>query len=142
MATNQFNNQLGYYQGTLSAPFTATNPGAGVWKFIEWVIVDMPQEMYNTSSYRDSPEIGVTGWWKIEYAFTVNSGTNNDFVFRVDDAPYIKWNARGGNNWALNYSIIKYYEIGDRPSAYIKNLSGGTNSATFMNATLNLIKIY
>ena len=140
---NQFTNQLGYYQSIIDDPTEIAISEAN-----QWVELSIPSTMinnYNTDINRNNPTVQVRGVWKIDMSFTVQGSLNADLKFRcrteTDNMYELKWNARGGNNWSINYTQIVVLEKNANVFMDVNNTSTTTNM-TFVTGIMPLVKLY
>ena len=115
MPTNQFSNPLGYFQANLDSTFTKAINTTGVFEDISPTLTNQEEYQYNTSiDARGNIKFEEKGIWKYDFVGTWNGATNDNMQLRatIFKNPYtlllppVKWNARGGNNWAISYSVM------------------------------------
>jgi len=140
---NQFTNQLGYYQSIIDDPTEVA-----ISEEAQWVEMSIPAtqiEGYNAEIFRQNAKALIRGIWKIDMSFTVQGALNSDLKFRCRTATAnmyeLKWNARGGNNWSINYTQIVQLEKDDVVYMDVQNATG-TSNMTFVTGIMTLVKLY
>ena len=126
--SNQFNNQLGYLGTWINEAKTLTISATSTFEVLQPVLVNDANLQYNAEIFRDTIQLNEKGIWKVDFAGTFSGSTNDDMELKIDNesqqlttAP-VKWNARGGNNWAVSYSVIlNILDTGSNLVLWIKN---------------------
>jgi len=142
---NQFTDQLGYLIASLTSSYTVNIASADTWTIMGNGLTEI--STYNTDVYRDKMMLSIAGIWKIDVSFTVNGATNDDlqFCLKYGDSAYqhpVIWNAKGGNNWNINYSMIIKTEIQNETIYFYMKNETATNNPVFFNGIFSAIKLY
>ena len=145
---NQFNNKLGYLGTWINAEKVQTISATSTFEVFKPVLVDVPSLQYNAEINRDTIQLNEKGIWKVDFSGTFSGSTNDDMELKIDSesqqlttAP-VKWNARGGNNWAISYSVIlSIYNTGSNLVLWIKN-NDDTAEITLKYGILTFVKLY
>ena len=150
---NQFNNQLGYFQGNLEDVADFTPSTTGTFETIDTIeITDQPIYQYNTQlNARGNIQFLEKGIWRIDFVGTWQGATNDDLSIRgkttasvgyINALPEVKWNARGGNNWAISYSVMfQVMESLETLTFELKN-DDDTPTSTLLKGIFTAIKLY
>jgi len=144
---NQFNNQLAYFQGLLSESYEHEIQSIGDWEAIEPVFTDQSAFQYNTLLDRGVIQLSLAGVWRVDVSATFQGSVNDNMEFccntqETGNLPPVKWNARGGNNWAISYAtIFQIFNSDNALTFYIRNTSA-TDTINIPVGTFSAIKLY
>ena len=146
--SNQFNNQLGYLGTWINEAKTLTISATSTFEVLQPVLVNDANLQYNAEIFRDTIQLNEKGIWKVDFAGTFSGSTNDDMELKIDNesqqlttAP-VKWNARGGNNWAVSYSVIlNKLDTGSNLVLWIKN-NDDTAEIVLSHGILTCVKLY
>lgn len=146
--SNQFNNQLGYLGTWINEAKTLTISATSTFEVLQPVLVNDANLQYNAEIFRDTIQLNEKGIWKVDFAGTFSGSTNDDMELKIDNesqqlttAP-VKWNARGGNNWAVSYSVIlNILDTGSNLVLWIKN-NDDTAEIVLSHGILTCVKLY
>tara|TARA_R100001443_G_scaffold112600_1_gene126233 strand:- start:771 stop:1214 length:444 start_codon:yes stop_codon:yes gene_type:complete len=145
---NQFNDKLGYLGTWINAAKSQTVSATSTFEAFQPVLVNDLSLQYNAEIFRDTIKINEKGIWKVDFAGTFSDATNDDMELKIDTesqglntAP-VKWNARGGNNWAISYSVIlNILDTGSNLVLFIRN-NTDTAEISLSHGILTLVKLY
>ena len=146
--SNQFNNQLGYLGTWINEAKTLTISATSTFEVLQPVLVNDANLQYNAEIFRDTIQLNEKGIWKVDFAGTFSGSTNDDMELKIDNesqqlttAP-VKWNARGGNNWAVSYSVVlNILDTGSNLVLWIKN-NDDTAEIVLSHGILTCVKLY
>ena len=145
---NQFNTQLGYFQGVLNAEIGFAIEDQDTWTTITPVITDDAEFQYNTSLDTNTIVLEEKGLWKIDVVATFKGSTNDDMSFcaytvESEELPEVKWNSRGGNNWAISYTAMYYFKNGNNKVSFkVQNNSDTEETITMSFGIFTAIRLY
>ena len=148
MSLNQFNNQLGYFQGVMAEENTFTPDLANEWFAITPDLTDDTNFQYNTDIVSNKIHLSIKGIWKFSMSCTFNGSVNDDMQFCIGTAynttklPPVKWNQRGGNNWAISYSLIFKTLAPTDLDMFIKNEDVAEENIKISRGIFTAIKLY
>ena len=145
---NQFNDKLGYLGTWINEAKTLTISATSTFEVLQPVLVNDANLQYNAEIFRDTIQLNEKGIWKVDFAGTFSGSTNDDMELKIDNeiqqlttAP-VKWNARGGNNWAVSYSVIlNILDTGSNLVLWIKN-NDDTAEIVLSHGILTCVKLY
>tara|TARA_R100001594_G_C4030553_1_gene261171 strand:- start:1028 stop:1468 length:441 start_codon:yes stop_codon:yes gene_type:complete len=144
---NQFNTQLGYFQGFLNAEIDFEIADKDTWTTVTPVITDDSNFQYNTSLDSNTIVLEQKGIWRIDVIATFQGSTNDDMRFTAytsesGNLPEMKWNARGGNNWAISYSAIYKFKNENAVSFKMQNNEAAGETITMSFGIFTAIRLY
>lgn len=145
---NQFNTQLGYFQGFLNAEIGFEISSQDTWTNITPVITDNAQFQYNTSLDTNKIVLEEKGLWRIDLVGTFKGSTNDDmrlcaYTDESGNLPEIKWNSRGGNNWAISYTAMYRFINGNNNIVWrVQNNSAAGEIITMSFGVFTAIRLY
>jgi len=145
--TNQFNTNLGYFQANLEEQFDHTPNAVDTFEIIAPTWTDQSIYHYNAELDRGSMRLLVKGTWRVDFVGTWQGALNDNMQLTIQNGngatyfPPVKWNARGGNNWAISYAMILKIDSPDYVQLYLKN-EDDTAESSLTKAIFSAIKIY
>ena len=145
---NQFNTQLGYFQGFLNAQIGFEIASQDTWTTITPVITDNAEFQYNTSLDTNTIVLEEKGLWRIDVIATFQGSTNDDMRFcayttESGELPEVKWNARGGNNWAISYTAMyQFQKANNKVSFKVQNNDDAGATITMAYGIFTAIRLY
>ena len=151
MALNQFTNQLGYFQANLETQFDHNPTSQNTFDDLRITWTDQPEYQYNTSlGSRGEVQLKVRGIWKIDMVGTWQGATNDNLVLRAkigqgssyNSYPPVKWNGRGGNNWAISYSTLIEVKSDEDVIVFQLKNEDDTAQCSLMLGILTAVKLY
>ena len=145
----QFGDQMGYIVACATEEIEVNIASVGGWITVPPTLSDNASYQYNTEINRGQIKFKVKGIWKVDISCTVNGATNDNMEFSIynpatgnSELPSLKWNQRGGNNWAINYSIIaRWKDIGIPIVLRVRNMDDTAN-VTFKKIIICATKLY